>query len=176
MNILNKTKTYLVGHMQYLDGQDWRLQVEQELTPLGITCFNPYKNPFGLDEGPEMRENLKNLLEEGNLDAVGTLFSQIRNYDLSLCDRADFIIAHIHPAVASWGSAEELSLASRIKRPTFISVEGGRSKVPYWMTAQFKSHCFYNSIDEVLDMIKKINCGQVKIDSDYWRLLKEEYR
>ena len=44
MNLLHKTKTYLVGHMQYLSGRDWREDVTTSLKPLGITCFNPYKN------------------------------------------------------------------------------------------------------------------------------------
>ena len=40
-NILEKTKTYLVGHMQYADGKDWRKQVEEELDQLNIITFNP---------------------------------------------------------------------------------------------------------------------------------------
>ena len=33
-NILAKTKTYLVGHMQYASGRDWRSHVEEELEKL----------------------------------------------------------------------------------------------------------------------------------------------
>ena len=35
-NLLNKTKTYLVGHMQYASGYDWRKHVESELKPLDL--------------------------------------------------------------------------------------------------------------------------------------------
>ena len=35
---------------------------------------------------------------------------------------------------------------------------------------------FYNDIDEVLDMIRKIDSGEKKIDSDRWRLLRKELR
>ena len=45
-DVLKKTKAYLVGHMQYSDGQDWREYVEKEFSLLEITCFNPYKHPF----------------------------------------------------------------------------------------------------------------------------------
>ena len=53
MNLLNKTKTYLVGHMEYADGSNWREYVKNQLTPLGITIFNPYDKPFikDVDEG-----------------------------------------------------------------------------------------------------------------------------
>ena len=54
----------------------------------------------------------------------------VRTYDLNLVDRSDFIIAHIIPAVASWGSAEELVTAIRMKKPVFISMEGGKKKNP----------------------------------------------
>ena len=40
-NILHKTRTYLVGHIQYASGRDWRGHVEEELAPLGIQIFNP---------------------------------------------------------------------------------------------------------------------------------------
>ena len=34
----------------------------------------------------------------------------------------------------------------------------------------------YDSLEEILGTIKKINDGEKVIDSDRWRLLKEEYR
>ena len=49
MNLLYKTKTYLVGHMQYVSGRNWREEVTERLDPLGITCFDPYKKPFMKD-------------------------------------------------------------------------------------------------------------------------------
>ena len=36
-NNLWRTKTYLVGHMQYKSGRDWRGYVTEELSPLGVT-------------------------------------------------------------------------------------------------------------------------------------------
>ena len=59
-NILAKTKTYLVGHMQYASGQDWREYVENELEKLNITTFNPYKKPFVKDvkEDEDARHSL----------------------------------------------------------------------------------------------------------------------
>ena len=43
-------------------------------------------------------------------------------------DIADFIIAHLVPDVASWGSAEEIVTAVRMKKPIFVSMEGGKDK------------------------------------------------
>ena len=55
-NNLWRTKTYLVGHMQYKSGRDWRGYVTEELNPLGITVFDPYHKPFveDVDEDEEV--------------------------------------------------------------------------------------------------------------------------
>ena len=66
-------------------------------------------------------------------------------YDLNLVDRSDFIIAHILPDVASWGSAEELVTAVRMKKPIFISMEGGKSQTPLWILGMLPHNYIYNS-------------------------------
>ena len=178
MNILNKTKTYLVGHMQYLSGRNWRNEVSSKLKPLNITCFDPYKKPFvkDVDEGEEARRDMDNWLKNGQFDLLSDKMKTVRSYDLNLVDRSDFIIAHLVPEVASWGSAEEIVTAVRMKKPIFISMEGGKKKTPLWMFGMIPHKYIYNTIDEVLDMIFLIDKGQRKIDSDRWRLLNEKYR
>jgi len=100
----------------------------------------------------------------------------VRNYDLNLVDRSDFIIAHILPEVASWGSAEELVTAVRAKKPIFISMEGGKAKTPLWIMGMIPHNYIYGSVDEVLEMIHQINDGKKSIDSDRWRLLRQDLR
>lgn len=177
-NNLNKTKTYLVGHMQYSNGEDWRNLVKKELDPLGITAFDPYAKPFikDVEEGSSVRASMMADVESGNLELVQEKMRQIRIFDLNLVDRSDFIIARIIPHIASWGSAEELTTSCRMKKPTFIAVEGGRKKTPLWLLGMFPSKYFYDSIEDVIDMVKRIDSGEHRIDSDRWRLLKKEYR
>ena len=100
----------------------------------------------------------------------------MRSYDLNLVDRSDFIIAHLLPEVASWGSAEELVTAVRMKKPIYISMEGGKHATPLWIMGMLPHHYIYDSIEEVVDMIKQIDCGEKSIDSDRWRLLRKELR
>ena len=177
-HILEKTKTYLVGHMQYADGRNWRDDVELELEPLGITVFNPYKKPFvkDVDEDEQARQRMSDDMANGYYNDVAERMSVVRSYDLNLVDRSDFIIAHLLPDVASWGSAEELVTAVRMKKPIFISMEGGKSQTPLWMMGMLPHHYIYDSVDEVLDMIKQIDSGSKDIDSDRWRLLRKDLR
>ena len=176
-NLLN-TRTYLVGHMQYASGRDWRELVEEELTPLGIKIFNPYKKPFVKDvnEDEDTRLSIAHCMEHGYFNDVAERMKRIRSYDLNLVDRSDFIIAHLLPEVASWGSAEEIATAVRMKKPIFISMEGGKHKTPLWMMGMLPHHYIYDSVEDVIEMIKSIDDGSKEIDSDRWRLLRKELR
>ena len=178
MNILHKTKTYLVGHMQYLSGRDWREEVTNSLSGLGITCFDPYKKPFmkDVEEDEASREEMNTWMKTKQYDRVTERMKTVRAYDLNLVDRSDFIIAHLVPDVASWGSAEEIVTAVRMKKPVFVSMEGGKSKTPLWMLGMFPHKYIYNNLDEIVEMLYAIDNGNKSIDSDRWRLLKKEYR
>ena len=178
MNMLYKTKTYLVGHMQYLSGRDWREEVTEKLTPLGITCFNPYAKPFmkDVDEDESARENMKVWMKTKQYDRVTNRMKTVRAYDLNLVDRSDFIIAHLVPDVASWGSAEEIVTAVRMKKPIFVSMEGGKAATPLWMLGMFPHKYIYNSLEEIIEMVYAIDSGNKEIDSDRWRLLQKQYR
>tara|TARA_R100000008_G_scaffold81421_1_gene64649 strand:+ start:1524 stop:2018 length:495 start_codon:yes stop_codon:yes gene_type:complete len=164
--------------MQYADGQDWRVKVEDELQKLNIITFNPYRKPFvkDVDEDESARLRMAEDMTNGHYSDVVERMSIVRSYDLNLVDRSDFIIAHLLPEVASWGSAEEIVTAVRMKKPIFISMQGGKSQTPLWMMGMKIDKYIYDSIDEVLDMIKKIDSGEKKIDSDRWRLLRKELR
>ena len=177
-NLLYRTKTYLVGHMQYLSGRDWRSEVTEKLSPLGVTCFNPYDKPFikDVNEDDEARENMKVWMKTKQYDRVTDRMKTVRSYDLNLVDRSDFIIGHLVPDVASWGSAEEIVTAVRMKKPIFVSMEGGKCKTPLWMLGMFPHKYIYNSLDEVVEMLYAIDSGDKDIDSDRWRLLRKEYR
>ena len=177
-NVLENTRTYLVGHMQYASGRDWREDVTEELSPLNVRIFNPYDKPFvkDVDEDEDTRLSIAHCMERGYFNDVAERMRLIRSYDLNLVDRSDFIIAHLLPEVASWGSAEEIVTAVRMKKPIFVSMEGGKRKTPLWMMGMLPHHYIYDSIEEVVDMVKAIDSGKKEIDSDRWRLLREDLR
>jgi len=178
MNLLEKTKTYLVGHMQYISGRNWRDYIADQLKALNITCFDPYKKPFikDVEEDETSRQEMELWMRGGYYDKVSSRMKTVRSYDLNLVDRSDFIIAHLVPDVASWGSAEEIVTAVRMKKPIFISMEGGKSKTPLWMLGMLPHKYIYNSLDEIIDMLYAIDNGSKTIDSDRWRLLQKQYR
>jgi hypothetical protein len=164
--------------MQYLSGRDWRAEVTESLKPLSITCFNPYEKPFikDVEEDEASRQEMETWMKTKQYDRATERLKTIRSYDLNLVDRSDFIVAHLVPEVASWGSAEEIVTAVRMKKPIFISMEGGKSKTPLWMLGMLPHKYIYNNVDEIIDMLRAIDRGEKEIDSDRWRLLKKEFR
>lgn len=164
--------------MQYENGEGWRNKVEAELEPLGIKCLNPYKKPFILkvNEDEESRRELSQWMIDSKYDLVAKHMKAVRNDDLRCCDLVDFAICYINPKIASWGSAEELTTLNRAKKPIFIVVEGGKNQCPLWILGMIPHKYIYNSLDEVLFMIKGINDGSIKIDSERWQLLDFKYR
>ena len=69
-----------------------------------------------------------------------------------------------------------LVTAVRMKKPIFISMEGGKVKTPLWIMGMIPHNYIYDSIEEIMEMIKQIDSGEKKIDSDRWRLLRRDLR
>ena len=164
--------------MQYLSGRDWRQEVAEKLEKLSITCFDPYKKPFvkDVEEDEASRQEMETWMKTKQYDRVAERMKTVRSYDLNLVDRSDFIIAHLVPDVASWGSAEEIVTAVRMKKPIFVSMEGGKAKTPLWMLGMLPHKYIYDSLEEVVDMMYAIDNGDKLIDSDRWRLLRKGFR
>lgn len=180
--ILDKTRCYLIGSMEFGDGSKWREDVTKELSKIGIVCFDPYKKPFidkSLHEGNDQINVLRNKIKgwnKENLNDIHKSMKAIRSSDLNLVDRSDFIIYYLNPMVPSYGSLEEFFSANYKKKPIFVVVEGGKENTPLWLLGTLPPNYFYDSMGVVLDTIRKINVGEIEIDSRRWRLLKPGYR
>jgi hypothetical protein len=178
MNKLFKTRCYLIGNMEYEDGQNWRNTVTEELKDLNITFFNPYFKPFlnEIKEDEEARNALDVLRSNGDFTTIHERMKQVRSDDLRLCDLSDWFIAYIKPTVPTFGSVEELVTAVKMKKPIFVVIEGGRRKCPYWIFGMLPPKYLYDSLESCVYMIKGIDSGNIQIDSTRWRLLKEDFR
>lgn len=180
MNLLNRTRCYTVGAMQYANGQSWRVKTRESLNKLGVTVFDPYHKPFvtPIPEDDAARAELKHWMDSGQYDRVAERMKEVRSDDLRLVDLSDFFIVQIIPNVASWGSAEELSWSVRCKKPIFIFIDhpDGKRATPLWVMGQLPHKYIYNSLDEILKVLHDIDSGKKEIDSKRWRLLLPEYR
>jgi len=177
-NVLKDVRCYLIGHMQYVNGESWRDRVKSELLHTGIKFYDPYHKPFVHDipEDQSSRNEMLKWMETEQYDLVQQRMWAVRGYDLRLCDICDFFIANLVPEVASWGSAEEIITVIRQKKPLFLSIEGGKKKCPLWLMGALPHKYIYNSIDEIIETINHIDKGIIRLTSDRWKLLKPELR
>ena len=176
--ILNKTKTYLIGPMQYADGRSWREDMTEFLQNMGVTVFDPYKKPFinAPQEDEKTHERMAQLMANGDYDEVANHFKSVRAFDLSMVDRSDFIICYLNPKVPTFGTIEELVTGIRMKRPTFVVVEGGKQFTPLWVLGMMPHKYIYDSFEDVKKVLTNIDTGVKSLDSDRWRLFKPELR
>lgn len=175
--ILWGTKYVVIGPMQYSDGQPIRQKIFKKLSTIGMTGFDHYNKPFlfNSEEGDSTREELKHWMETEQYDKV-TEKRDIRLADLALIDYSDFVICYFDKRIPTCGTWEEFFWANRLKRPIFFINVGGKKETPFWVLWTIPHKYIYNDEDEVLDVLFKINKGEISIDSKRWKLLKPEFR
>lgn len=164
--------------MQYMNGEPWRDYVEKSLKEMGVIVFNPYNHPFinSSKEDSDATKKLLKLIDEDRYDEVAEIVRKIRIEDLRCVDICDFAFCHIDPKYPTCGTWEEIFWANRMKKPIFLSIEGGIKKTPLWMFGVLPTKYIYNSIDEALNVLRDINSGKKEIDNSRWHLLKKEYK
>jgi hypothetical protein len=181
VNVLKNTRAYLIGTIQYAeDGRGWRHKIKSELGGRGIKFYDPYYKPFihNVPEDETSREEMLAWMAGGNYDAVTSRMKLIRGYDLRLCDICDWFVVVIKPSLASWGSAEELSVIVKEQKPVFLVIDDplGKKATPLWIMAMVNHNYIYNSVDEMIDTVIGIDDGKTELSSDKWKLLQEELR
>lgn len=179
MNILNKTKVYLAGNLENANSNTntWRDYVKNELNSLNITFLSPLEHMF-TDDMPEDESNqrkVKWLRDNSEFEAVHEHMKKIIRKDLRLVDVSDFFIFNFDIKTPTYGTMHELVLASQQRKPVFISV-GDKRRCPLWIMGLFNHKYIYNDVGEIVDVLKKIDSGEIEINNSRWRLLKPEFR
>ena len=179
-NILKRTRVYLAGAMEFADGRGWRERVKKDLSDRNIIFMDPYEKPF-IDATPEDEDSRCEMLhwrETGQFNLLSQKMKKIRADDLRCIDLADWVLVVIQPKVASWGTGEEVPTAIKEKKPVFLVIDDpkGVAACPLWFFGAIPHKYIYGSLDDAINTIKSIDDGIIKLSSDRWHLLKEEYR
>lgn len=179
-NLLRNTQCYLIGHMQYVNGESWRDDFTEFAEKMSVKIYDPYHKPFMHDipEDEVSRQEMKHWMMTEQYDLVANRMKSVRGYDLRCCDKGDWFVAVIKPAIASWGSAEEITTIVREKKPLFLVIDDplGKRACPLWLMGVIPHKYIYNTIEEVKETVTAINAGIVKMSSDRWKLFKPEKR
>lgn len=166
MGKLKYLTTYLAGPIDRCDdlGTGWRDFVGDELEArFGVIVLNPRKKEEFLEGGLETKETvaaLHQLKLSGQFDELSRRFKQIRNYDLRMVDKSDFLIVHLDTTIYTCGTIEELTIANLQKKPILIHCTQGKKAVPNWLYGMLPHEYFYEQWDNLFDELTQIDSGQ----------------
>lgn len=176
--VLFGTRTYLAGNLEFSsDTINWRKTVKDKLSEIGIISLNPMDSNF-IDDFAESDENRNLMIKKrqlGEWEFVQKYMDSVIKKDLRMIDIVDFVIFNFEFDKPTYGTVHELILSKTDKKPIFVIAEN-KKKVPLWLVGLIPEKYIYESIDDVIDTLYRINSGEIKIDSEKWKLLKHELR
>jgi len=178
MNELEGKKCVLSGGIDRVpdDGVVWRKYIREQCEKKGIDIvfFDPCDKPNGLGseigvEKTEVRELINNNKWEEAKEFVKTF----RHYDLRAIDWSDFVIVKIDINSHLCGTYDEIFLAERESKPIFVIMGDGQTKydIPTWLISFINEHEIFNSEDECIDYLEKINNEEIVLDERWVNLI-----
>jgi hypothetical protein len=152
------------------DGVQWRNYIKEQSKKrdLGLSFFDPCDKPEGL--GSEIgveKFKVQNLIKEGKWDEARDFVKTFRRYDLRGVDTSDFIIVKVDMKVHMCGTYDELFTAEREQKPILVIMGAGqkREDIPTWLISFIRPSEIFETEDECLDHLEKLNNGEVSFDS-----------
>ena len=176
--VLFKTRTYLGGNLEYvLDEYKWREQVTEALNNIGIICLDPTQKCFVDFPNETLKDRilLKEKRAAGDETYIKKYMSDIIAKDLRSIDISDFIIFKLEVDKPTFGTIHEFVVAEKQHKPLLIIVED-RTLVPLWLRGLLQDEWIFTSIEDCIEYICKINNGEIKLNTKYWKLLEPAYR
>lgn len=176
MNLLKNSWTYLVGNLEYTeDGHQWREQVANNLSSLGVKCFDPNKEHFvnQPSEDQKTRNKLKEARAAGNWDFVCKEMRAIVRRDLRYVDSSNFIICRLEPQLPTFGTTWELCEAARQRKPVLFYLKD-KTEFPMWFAGIFNMDLVFENWPQMFSYLIKIDRGDIYADPKYWKILINE--
>lgn len=177
MNELNGIKIFLSGGIDRVadDGIQWREEIKRKCqdADLSIIFLDPTDKPDGLgcEVGLE-KYAIKNHLNNGDWEAASEESKNVRHIDLRMVDRTDLYVVYIDLDSHLCGTYNELFEAEKQQKPLFAIMKEPYTKkdFPAWLVSIFREEEVFNSIDECVKYLCKINSGKIKQDDRWLRI------
>lgn len=172
-NVLKDARLYLSGPMDKANdhGISWRRDFIERSKFLNMAIMDPTNKPMPLaSEVGEEKQAIVGYRERGEWDKLCKFVKQFRRSDLRMTDLADILVVYIDPDIPSWGTPDEVFTAERQKKPLLCIVKGGKKALPTWCFAVFEMNEVFETVDECIEYLTRIDCGEIAID-DRWVLI-----
>lgn len=108
-----------------------------------------------------------------NWDALRSLMKKIVKQDLRQVDLSDLVIAFIDKKVFTCGTIQEIITAENQRKLVLVVAEGGKQNCPAWLFGIIHYNFIFDSQEEVVDYLVKVNNGLIPIDEKLVLFRKE---
>ena len=174
---LKNTRCVLSGPIDRVsdDGVVWRNYLKKKFEELnfGIKIFDPCDKPkhLGSEIGAE-KHHVKKLLLEGKWEEAKQFVASFRHFDLRAIDWCDFVIAKIDLDTHMCGTYDEIFLAEREHKTIFVIMGKDQKKtdIPSWLVSFINEYEIFETEDECVEYLKKIDSGEIKMDERWVKL------
>ncbi|TXT66112.1 MAG: hypothetical protein BAJALOKI3v1_50112 [Promethearchaeota archaeon] len=177
-SVLNDFTIYLAGPIEYTkdSGVAWRKKIKQYCSDfkLGIDFLDPTDKPVFARHINDEKQKSNDLKNEGNWYELRSLMKEIVRTDLRMVDRSDAVIAYINVDIYMCGTMHEIVNASVQHKPIFLIVDGGKKRCPSWLFGLIDYQEMFDSVEECISYLHKIDTGLVKIDNRFPFIKREK--
>lgn len=179
MGILNKTKVYLAGNLEFTsDAESWRdILTKQLKKEFNITSLDPTKT-FLVCQTPETGEThqlIKDLRHKREFDQIKSTIKEFIKNDLRAVDLVDFLIVKLEPNNPTWGTPHEIVVASLQKKPILMIIDDIRT-MPIWLIGLVNMDFVFETKEDMFSYLRRVDKGEEKLNGKYWKLLQPNLR
>jgi len=175
---LDQAVIYLAGSMEESPdgGKNYRQQFISKCRSAGlkIKFLDPTNKITNLTPDVDIEKNrIEKYKEEENWEELRKLMKKIVRQDLRQVDLSDMVIAFIDKKVYTCGTLEEVFNNERQKKLTLIISSGGKKKCPAWLFGIIHYDYIFDSDDEVVEYLVKMNNGEIPLNDKLVLFRKE---
>jgi nucleoside 2-deoxyribosyltransferase len=169
-NNLSGSRCYIARPIEFAKNKNINFtKLEKFLKLNNVKILDPKKIKF---HGISEIKDRKKLFKNNNFEEIRSQMKIIVRKDLRCVDISDFIIAFLPKGVRTTGTIHEIIESDRQNKPTLLVCPEGKKYIPAWFFGIIKLEYMFNSIDELIEYLNKINSLKeiIKID-DRWQFI-----
>lgn len=161
---------YLSGKRTYLSGpiendspsHNWRTEPTRVLTErFGVNLFDPFADPK-----QQWLPVLKEARDQRDYQTMSKIAKTFVRKDLSMVDRADFIVAYLPHKVPTTGTHHEIINSNNAKKPTLLVTDSGDiSFLPLWYFGFIPPEFMFPTWDALYEYLASVNRGEQRMNN-----------
>jgi hypothetical protein len=165
MTILEGKRCYLSGPIEFdSTNRNWRTAPTEVLTKkFKLNLYDPFSDPL-----QQWRQPIKDAQEKKDYDVLAKIAKSFVRKDLSMCDRADFLVAYLPYKVSTFGTTHEIIQSNNAKKPVLLVSDGGKEKIPVWFYGFIPVDFMFDNWGCLYSYLREVNSGQHKGNNRWW--------